>query len=116
MSAWISPRAALIPYLEYRQPVWTAARLVLPTQLGVLPGGPAGQLVQLVLAEDVFAQYAAGDGAHATGRALAAAQAAARRWAPDCVARGRLLAYLQHTVPAVAAFLVCGAASRVWEY
>ena len=80
------------------------------TSAGMLAGGPAGQLVQLVLAEDVFAQFAAGDGAYATGRALAAAQAAARRWAPDCVARGRMLAYLQHTVPAVAAFLVREAA------
>ena len=62
--------------------------------------------MQLVLAEDVFTQFAVGDGTHSIGRALAAAQAAARRWAPDCVARGRVLAYLQHTVPAVAAFLV----------
>jgi len=65
-----------------------------------------GELVQLVLAEDVFERFAVGGGAEGGRRALAAARAAARRWAPDSVARGRVLAYLQAAVPAAAEFLV----------
>ncbi|KAK9839835.1 hypothetical protein WJX81_005197 [Elliptochloris bilobata] len=83
--------------------------------LGLPGGGPGGQLVQLVLAEDVFARFAVGDGAEGGARALAAAQAAARRWAPDCVARGRVLAYLQHAVPAAAEFLDEGEEGDVLE-
>ncbi len=65
-----------------------------------------GELVQLVIAEDVFERFAVGGGAEGGRRALAAARAAARRWAPDGVARGRVLAYLQAAVPAAAEFLV----------